>query len=178
MNLSKFSIVNVVVGVFFFVAKSVIGQKTENFYCGLEDCIIPLRLSCEEMIANYEFQGSCCSMESIPETRGCRLTVSSRGNCFWYPYCGQCDMSDEEIGCNKIYQTESDGLCPTSEYDPVGDSEMTRQNGTLPSCFPTTAPTFPPGEPTNPPLDSCPSLRFGMLSFVALFASSVAILLF
>jgi hypothetical protein len=124
------------------------------------------------MIEQYDFQGGCCSMEPIPETRGCRLTVSNRANCFWYPKCGECDTTDEEIGCNIVYLTESDGTCPPSEYDPVAESK----NGTV-SCVPTMAPTFDPNAPTNPPINSSsPSLQVGMLSFAAVAAASLMVL--
>ena len=145
--------------------------QTQYSYCGPQDCIVPLRLSCEQMIEEYDFQGSCCSMEPIPETRGCRLTVSNRGNCFWFPKCGECDTTDEEIGCNVIYETESEGTCPPSDYDPVADSK----NATV-SCVPTISPTFDPNSPTNPPINSSPSLHFGMLSFVALAAASLLVI--
>ncbi|KAL3940260.1 MAG: hypothetical protein SGARI_001051 [Bacillariaceae sp.] len=144
---------------------SVVAQDAaEPFYCGQSPCIVPMRLSCEEMIEKYHFQGSCCSMESIDATRGCRLTVADRGNCFWYPYCGFPDPFEDEIGDNVIYSTDSDAVCPESQFDPVGESA----NRTDVSCVPTMAPSPGPGSPTNPPIGaSAPSQTLGLLTMAA-----------
>jgi hypothetical protein len=174
MNVSFLSIFNNIVLVVLLMATAGHAQTTP-FFCGDQDCIIALRLSCEEMIEQYHFQGSCCSMVPMPETRGCRLTVSNRGNCFWYPYCGECDTTDAGIGCNLIYETESEGTCPPSDYDPVTDGLNRTEEGV--SCAPTIAPTFDPNAPTNPPINSSsPSLQFGVLSFVALAAAALLVI--
>lgn len=132
----------------------------QPWYCGEAPCIIPLRLSCEEMIAQYSFQGSCCAMESIPETRGCRVTVADRGNCYWYPYCGEPDPLDEEIGAGIEYTTDSELECPLSEFDPLFLNESSpdfipAENRTdNVTCPPTLTPAVVDGSPTEAPLGS------------------------
>mmetsp|Transcript_13581 Transcript_13581/g.21849 ORF Transcript_13581/g.21849 Transcript_13581/m.21849 type:complete len:174 (-) Transcript_13581:947-1468(-) len=159
-----------IVGAFLVSTVPVSSQQTEQFFCGTGECIIPLRLSCEQMIEEYEFQGSCCSMESIPETRGCRVRVANRGNCFWYPYCGLCDMSDEEIGCNTVYTTESDNSCPDSEFDPLFQNTTNQNmNRTRPSCVPTMAPSEPE-VPTAAPLSGGTYHNLGYLISIAIVA--------
>lgn len=108
-------------------------------YCGEKPCIEPLRMSCEEMIETYEFQGSCCSMEVISATGGCRISVTF-GNCFWYPWCGDCDESDEVTSrCNNIFETDADQRpCPAGDFDPI--AIQAQIDFERPSCAPTMAP--------------------------------------
>jgi hypothetical protein len=145
-----------------FWVSPVASQAFSNeFYCGTGPCIVPLRLSCEQMIAEYKFQGSCCSMESIPQTLGCRVTVADRGNCFWYPYCGVPDPLDEEIAAGIEYTTDSEEECPDSEFDPLflntsSPDYIPPENRTEVSCVPTMAPSFSPGGSgsSDPPVGS------------------------
>lgn len=112
-------------------------------YCGSKPCIEPVRMSCEEMIERYRFQGSCCSMESMPATGGCRVTVSF-GNCFWYPWCGTCD-EDEEVTsrCNNIFETDANQRpCPSGDFNPL---EIQASLGfEVPSCAPSMQPSDVP----------------------------------
>ncbi|KAG7355244.1 hypothetical protein IV203_004600 [Nitzschia inconspicua] len=149
---------------------------TNEFYCGMGPCIVPLRLPCEQMIEEYRFQGSCCSMVSVPETRGCRLTVANRGNCFWYPYCGVPDPMDELIGAGIEYKTDSSADCPVSEFDPLflntsSPDFIPPENRTDVSCVPTMTPSLLEGSPTETPL-SASAMRTGGL--VSLLVSSMA----
>jgi len=109
-------------------------------YCGIKPCIEALRMSCEELIESYQFQGSCCSMESIPQTGGCRVTVSF-GNCFWYPWCGVCDKDDNKASrCNNIFETDANQRpCPVADFDPVEIQQS--ENFTIPSCSPSMSPS-------------------------------------
>jgi len=109
-------------------------------YCGTKPCIEPVRMSCQEMMDRYQFQGSCCSMQSIPQTGGCRITVSF-GNCFWYPWCGTCEKDEEDTSrCNNIFETDADQRpCPDGDFDPVEIQKS--ENYTIPSCAPSMAPT-------------------------------------
>jgi len=96
-------------------------------------------MSCEEMIETYEFQGACCSMESIPATKGCRITVSI-GNCFWYPFCGTCEEGDPSK-CNKQFTTDAGITCPMVDFNPL---EAQKAVGfQRPSCAPTMVPVDP-----------------------------------
>jgi len=110
-------------------------------YCGDKPCIEPTSMSCEEMIETYEFQGSCCSLEIIAATKGCRLTVSF-GNCFWYPFCGDCEEADQKGGgrCNNIFETNANiRPCPDGDYNPLEiQSDPTWYP---PSCAPSMSPT-------------------------------------
>lgn len=109
-------------------------------YCGEKPCIEAVRMSCEEMMERYQFQGSCCSMEIIPSTGGCRITVSF-GNCFWYPWCGTCDDDEESATrCNKIFETDANQRpCPVADFDPV--AIQASENFTIPSCSPSMQPS-------------------------------------
>jgi len=109
-------------------------------YCGSKPCIEPLRTSCEEMMELYEFQGSCCSLETIPATGGCRITVSF-GNCFWYPWCGECDDEERKsTSCNRVFETEANQRpCPVADFDPVKLQKA--EDFERPSCSPSMAPS-------------------------------------
>lgn len=124
---------------FSVLAVFVNGQTDMINYCGIKPCIEPLRISCEEMIELYQFQGSCCSMESIPATGGCRITVSS-GNCFWYPWCGTCE-EDEEVKsrCNNIFETDARQQCPMRDFDPL--AIQASADFDAPSCAPSMMPS-------------------------------------
>ena len=122
------------------------GSATIKNYCGVKACIEPLSMTCEEMIDRYEFQGSCCSLESVPQINGCRVTVSY-GNCFWYPWCGDCDENDQkEISrCNNVFETDANVRpCPAGSFDPL--AIQSDPEWSPPSCSPTMSPTdsFPP----------------------------------
>jgi hypothetical protein len=143
---------------------SPVPAQFEEFYCGFEPCIIPLRFSCEKMIEDYIFQGSCCSMETVNETLGCRLTVSARGNCFWYPKCGECDLMDDELQCNTIFSTDAESECPESEFDPVANS--TASNSTNTTCPPDEEPT-PVPSPTLSPASSGANAHHGIVYVVS-----------
>jgi hypothetical protein len=139
-----------IIGTSFWMSPVASQTFSNKRYCGTEPCIIPLRLSCEQMIEEYKFQGSCCSMESIPETRGCRVTVADRGNCYWYPYCGMPDPLDEEISAGFEHTTDSDQECPESEFDPLflntsSPDYISPENRTNVTCDPTMAPSSPDG---------------------------------
>jgi hypothetical protein len=153
---------------------------SNEFYCGMGPCIIPLRLSCEQMIEEYQFQGSCCSMESIPETLGCRVTVADRGNCFWYPYCGVPDPLDDEIAAGIEYLTDSDDECPESEFDPLflntsSPDFFPPENRTEVSCVPTMAPSSLAGSSGNsdPPSGSSSAvIRYESVKQLILFTAA------
>lgn len=123
-----------------FVAVPVNSQSDLMNYCGTQPCIEPVRMSCDEMMERYEFQGSCCSLAVIPQTGGCRITVSF-GNCFWYPWCGTCEEDEEIVGrCNNIFETDANQRpCPVGDFDPVEIQQS--ENFTQPSCSPSMAPT-------------------------------------
>ena len=141
----KASVVQVLQVVLFallsIVVVQVVDAQTTQNYCGAKPCIEPIDMPCEEAIETYKFQGSCCSMEHIPQTNGCRITVSF-GNCFWYPFCGDCDADDAKEGgrCNNIFETAADQRpCPAGDFDPLAiQSALT---WSLPSCAPSMAPT-------------------------------------
>jgi hypothetical protein len=136
-------------------------SATALTYCGFTPCIVPLALSCEELVADYDFQGSCCSLEDIPGTGGCRVRVAGKGNCAWTPKCGLCDPANK---CNEEQKTDSEDVCEESIYDPLGQisretsgDDTNSTNATMPSFFPSMAPTcsptsMPSNEATNAPV--------------------------
>ena len=156
------------------VVQVVDAQTTQN-YCGAKQCIEPIQMPCEEIIETYKFQGSCCSMTSIPQTNGCRVTVSF-GNCFWYPFCGDCDPDDSKDGsrCNNIFTTAANQRpCPVGDFDPLAiQSDPTWSE---PSCSPSMAPTefsvSPSMAPSGGGGDASTSTRAAVL--VAFIATAV-----
>jgi hypothetical protein len=177
MSVSVSTLATVLLVLLSALATTVESQTDMYNYCGEKPCIEPLRMSCEEMIDTYRFQGSCCSMETIPQTGGCRITVSF-GNCFWYPWCGECDAVDEvNSRCNNIFETDANQRpCPVADFDPVAiqASEFYER----PSCSPTMAPI-----PTAPPEDGSSASRkkdllavgMGAVAALATVAAFVAV---
>jgi len=123
---------------------------TQNF-CGSAPCIVDMAISCQALVEEYDFQGSCCAMEDIPAIRGCRIEVSAAGNCFWTPRCGECDLSAK---CNFVYSTTASTACPTSKYDPFDQTLKA-------TCPPTPAPLAPTDFPTPLPSEAS-SLGFAV----------------
>lgn len=123
------------------LAVTVNAQTNLQNYCGTKPCIEPVLMSCEEMIERYQFQGSCCSLETIPATGGCRLTVSF-GNCFYYPWCGECDEFEAgKSRCNNIFTTDANQRpCAQGDYDPLKIQSSIAYEP--PSCPPSMAPTI------------------------------------
>jgi hypothetical protein len=101
--------------------------------CGSEPCIVDVPQSCDALLAEYNFVGSCCSLESIIAIDACRITVWN-GNCLWVPKCGLCDPAAE---CNLVFETTAIRECIASAWDPLS------QPSTDPT--PTCAPIFTPG---------------------------------
>jgi hypothetical protein len=133
----------VVVALFAIQVQAQEGSATVKNYCGAKACIEPLNIPCEEMIETYKFQGSCCSLESVPQINGCRVTVSY-GNCFWYPWCGDCDEDDQKdlSRCNNVFETDANVRpCPTGDgfFDPL--AIQSSPEWYPPSCSPTMSPT-------------------------------------
>lgn len=151
-------------------------QTDLNNFCGVEKpCIEPVRMSCQEMIEKYQFQGSCCSMVDIPQTGGCRVTVTF-GNCFWYPWCGTCEEDEEVVSrCNNIFETGANQRpCPVGDYDPLEIQKSLAYD--QPSCAPSMAPSEPPtgdGSSARSNLLSATSVTTGVLAvLVAVVAAA------
>jgi hypothetical protein len=147
---------------------SVFAQKIQ--FCGDAECRIPLAESCSGLKSNHEFFGSCCHLEDIVGTGGCRVTVWN-GNCAWARKCGECNQEAE--GCNIEYRTASTQQCETDRFRVLGgarptsapvmaemdNSTSTSTNGTATSTTrqaandttpSPTAPVFPTMAPTCP----------------------------
>lgn len=144
--------------------------STPTVYCGDKPCIEPLSISCEEVLQKYQFQGSCCSLESIPETRGCRLRVTF-GNCIWLPICEIdhyvqfCDNNDSM--CNRHYITEANERpCPRYDYDAI--EEQSKPNWSPPSCAPSMAPATIEAGSSSPP-SSFATNGAGVVAITAIF---------
>lgn len=137
-------------------------------FCGDKPCIEPVRMSCQEMIQKYQFQGSCCSMEDIPQTGGCRVKVTF-GNCFWYPWCETCEEEEEVLSrCNNIFETSANERpCPAGDYDPLEIQKSV--DFTQPSCSPSMA-------PSQMPIGDDSSARSNLLSVTSVTTGVVAVL--
>jgi len=124
-----------------FLVDNADASGTGQTFCGEEPCVIPLRSSCEYMLENYQFQGSCCALEIIPATGGCRITVGY-GNCFWYPFCGDCEKDGAlyvKDQCNVVFETNAlEKVCPKYDYDPLVLQNV--PNFRTGSCAPSMAP--------------------------------------
>ena len=153
------------------LAVTVNAQTNLINYCGTKPCIEPVRMSCEEMIERYEFQGSCCSLENIPATGGCRLTVSF-GNCFYYPWCGECDGIEEERSrCNNIFETDANQpQCAQGDYDPLKiQSSIVYEP---PTCPPTKAPTPAPSSGSSTTTIQDMTRVFGLFAALVAFVAA------
>lgn len=76
--------------------------------CGGEVCKITFALSCSQLIEDYDFTGTCCSLED-KTGGGCSITVS-RGFCYWESYSNADD--------SEYYGSGSQTDCPVSLYNP------------------------------------------------------------
>jgi hypothetical protein len=141
-------------------------------YCGQSLCLVPINvLSCERLLTEYQFFGSCCQLTDIPQTGGCRVEVGSKGNCLWTPKCGLCDTRVEAgIKCNQEFRTDTDDACPDLEYDALaiqGGGEMpantVTEGSSMPSLFPAPAPTCAPS--ASPVQSVMPSAKDAAASY-------------
>ena len=117
------------------VAGKALAQFSNIVDCGASPCLQAVSLSCEELLEEYEFQGSCCQLQSIPQTRGCRVEVFN-GNCFWFPKCVPC-VDGDGPDCNRQFQSVSPEQCPTLEFDAI---EFQANREEEPSCSPSMMP--------------------------------------
>jgi len=113
-------------------------------FCGIDDeCRIAVNdLSCEDLLRDYIFSGSCCSLETILLTGGCRVRVGNNGNCAWTPRCGVCDK--ENIQCNQQFKTGTSAVCPDTEFDALEIQARTQAPGSetdAPTCAPLPTPS-------------------------------------
>mmetsp|Transcript_16424 Transcript_16424/g.40064 ORF Transcript_16424/g.40064 Transcript_16424/m.40064 type:complete len:185 (-) Transcript_16424:347-901(-) len=148
-------------------------QAVANAFCVDPGCIIPVDETCEAMIEKYEFQGSCCSMESVPETRGCRITIANEGNCYWFPRCSTPEtivacQNDPNIRCHTIFETDTTNACPTSDFDPYVNITTT--------CAPTQAPAEMPSGGGNGSPTSGATGWYGMVNARTLVATTAGAL--
>ena len=157
MNLLKFLIASISL-------QSAVAQAPEVVFCGTKPCFVPLAIPCRVMARDFNFQGSCCSLEDIAGTGGCRITIAGGGNCAWTPKCGECTGASS---CNKIYETDSTEACKVTRYSVVPaptnrpsvgpPSAMNRTKAPslmAPTYFPSSPPTCPPVLVTSPPTKS------------------------
>ena len=86
-------------------------------YCDDKPCRIPVNSqSCAQLKKNNDFLGTCCHLQDIQGTGGCRVVVSGPGaTCGWTPKCpGTCPTGS---GCNIQYQTASTEECGSDRYN-------------------------------------------------------------
>ncbi|KAL3942228.1 MAG: hypothetical protein SGBAC_003537 [Bacillariaceae sp.] len=106
-------------------------------------CSEDLRISCDDLLNEYTFQGSCCSLEKITGYEGCRVRVGF-GNCYWFPKCTDCPLRTEgrwqDIKCGLEYQGADGTACPTSDYPTVFKDPYPEGVWQDYSCSPSAAP--------------------------------------
>jgi hypothetical protein len=131
------------------------------FYYGIDPCLIPLALSCKEVVEGYNWQGSCCSLIDIPGTGGCRIHVAGGEIVFG---CSNLECDPANF-CNEEHVTDTTkDACAESIYNPLvqmfgESSDGDDSNSTVPSfflsmarmCSPTAMPTNKGGL-MNPPM--------------------------
>lgn len=121
------------------IVQHVASQNTIQ-YCGdLKECRIVIEaLTCTKLAKEYDFFGSCCHLEDIPGTDGCRVRVHAKGNCAWISKCNpsQCDPI---YGCNIEYQTDNTDECPNDRYEVLNPDSVAANDDDL--VCPTSAPT-------------------------------------
>lgn len=140
-------LISLILGLHFLELAS--AQANLNF-CGAEQCIIPVRETCQYMLDYYVFQGSCCQLEDNSFTGGCRIYVG--GNCAWSPLCERCDRSDQ-VQCDTEFRSDENQVCPIETGIDALREQALRQ---IPiTCFPTETPVEP--EPTPAPGSSAQS---------------------
>ena len=93
------------------------GQVNVEF-CGVEkECRIPINdESCKQLSIRYNFFGSCCHLQDIPGTGGCRIVVTASGNCGWTPKCSNTKCK-ESTKCNIEFQTKNTEECGSDRYN-------------------------------------------------------------
>ena len=130
----KASVVGSVAYLFLLIVNIGIVEGQNNLqFCDDRPCIIPLAESCRSLKRNNNFFGSCCFLEDIVGTGGCRVSVYGAGNCAWWPKCGQCTDSDK-FGCGIDYQTKNAEACPVDRFNVLNKPQPATQapmmNGT------------------------------------------------
>jgi hypothetical protein len=116
-------------------------------YCGQQECRIPTLLPCLDLVRDYNFEGSCCSLRSVIATNGCLVVVGGDNNCAWFPKCGSCADEDiEATGACLIHESESASVlqeCNSiDQFDVLNElNSQTLPPAAQPTCPPTPSPT-------------------------------------
>ena len=115
-------------------------------------CEIPFSESCNDVVANYKFYGSCCSLADNTATGGCTLTitqVTGDGYCDYIAKnwtCGPCVNDTCSCVDGDNYVTSSGTApCPSSNYDvflPVMPTIVTEVMTTTSATNETFAPVY------------------------------------
>jgi hypothetical protein len=140
----------------FALLETTFGQLLQ--FCGPEDCRISSLISCENLVKNYDFQGSCCSLKSVVATNGCLIIVGGNNNCGWSPKCGPCDTANsgacmeyesagKDIGkeCPVIDKFDVLGQATAAPKEAPGPGETSAPTPLFaPSSFPSVTTTCPP----------------------------------
>ena len=146
--MNKFFLLSYVLVASLFQSADVNAQQT-TFVCE-EACSEDLRINCDDLLAQYTLQGSCCSLTQITAYDGCRVEVGF-GNCYWFPKCEECPLRTEgrwqNIKCGLQYIGAEGFACPASEYPTVWKTPYPEGPWNDYSCSPTASPvvqTAPP----------------------------------
>jgi hypothetical protein len=170
-------------------------------YCGTDPCLIPIeQFSCEQLVRDYDFMGSCCRLVDNLATGGCRVEVGFTpgavgGNCAWVPRCEPCDPNAGD-NCGWEYSTETTSYaCDTEEgYDALAiqqswlNATVAQSDGSEapssvffvdepPSCQPTAAPVEQSDETPAPVATSSSNGMFVKVAAAATAAAAFALAL-
>ena len=140
-------------------------------FCGVEKaCRIPINdESCKQLQLRYNFFGSCCHLEEVPGTGGCRVIVTAGGNCGWTPKCSN-TVCKESTKCNIEFQTQNTEVCGVDNYNVLSQVQEP------PKPCPTEAPELP--EPTEPPAKSGSTSTFTRTRTITTRTMTMTILVF
>ena len=138
-------------------------QPTELVSCIDRPCIVPLAIPCEELVQKMIFLGSCCYLEDVVPTGGCRVSVFGQGNCLWVPRCENDAFCESSGQCFTEFRTNSVDACPTDTYEVLSEANMNGMgdeelcNNDMPPDIPTVGPDdMPPDIPAVGPDDIPP----------------------
>jgi hypothetical protein len=108
-----------------------VDDNFESKICGTDPCIVVVPMPCDQMMEEFDFDGTCCSMKSLEDIGACEITVANMGECQWTPKSGACR---EQVSCDILHKTDSTDACPTSPFNPLAENPDEPQDPTNDQC--------------------------------------------
>ena len=157
---------------------------TQN--CGSAQCKFEESASCQQLMRDYVFTGTCCALDPTP-SGGCTVSVSA-GICYYEPLVPPCSSSGNcqaGAGGKFLGSGNADG-CPVTQFDALVGTQAPTDVAVVaatepPTKAPVVAATPPPTEEDLPiaaeqePQNTSSASRMGMAAVAV--ASAFALLL-